>query len=135
MNKNQNSFRSKIKGMLFHFSSEDFQMAAWTSGIWEGNKVIYTPDEFTCMWFDDTFRNVEQLIENGKLNKKEWSIILPFHEFFKENKNKFREENIPDPMLLFNYESWREMRKRAKETLNELDKIGWDKIPITEESL
>lgn len=136
MTKNKDSFRSKIKGMLFNFSSEEFQKAAWTNGTWQGKKVIYTPDEFVSMWFDDTFRNVKRLIENGKLNEKEWKIISDFHEFFNGQYTKFSEKKfISKHVLLLDYEPWKEMRKKAQETLDKLYRIGWDEIPIQDESL
>ena len=128
MNEN-NNMRSKIKGMLFEFSSEEFQRSVWTTHTWQNKKIVYWPVEFVCMWFDDTFYDLDWLFNNKKLNKKEWEIISAFHEFFKDNRNRFLDEKfIAKSILLLDYEPWQQMQKKAQETLDQLNAIGWEKI-------
>ena len=123
---NNNIIRERAKRMLMEFASTEYQSKEWSM-----EKTWYFPSEFTARWFDDTFFGLDKLIEMGDLNKEEWRIIEPFHNFFSSHVKDICQDKFEnDPALLLSYGLWHEIQIKAKETLDKLNQMGWDKIKI-----
>lgn len=113
--------KEKIKEMLSDFASEDYQRSEWLK-----EQTWFFPNEFICVWFDDTFFFLDRLIKNHDLTKEEWEIIRPFHELFDKYADKISQKKFNDnPRLLLDYRPWKKIQKKAGETLEKLRKIGW----------
>lgn len=116
--------KGNVKRVLEYFASKEYQEEVW--GDNPKNKLCF-PTEFV-EWFDDTG------MRDGDFSEQELSIIKPYIDFFYRtfDENDLRKFDGKEHLLL-TFEPWLEIRKRAQETLDKLNELGWSEIDVNTE--
>ncbi len=104
------SFRKNAIELLELLSSLENQLE-----YQENVPIADVPSELVCMWFDDFYHLTEDFKQ--AFSASELEVLASFNKFYEFNSKK-----LPSPeeglKALQSNESWLEIAKRAKATLN-----------------